>query len=44
LLTEEGYEKPRVLTVGENYKQYVAKGALVAARQARESQWQTLGG
>jgi rod shape-determining protein MreB len=44
LLTEEGYEKPRVLTVGENYKEHVAKGALVAGRQARESQWQTLGG
>jgi rod shape-determining protein MreB len=44
LLAEEGYEKPRVLTVGESYKEYVAKGALVAARQAKQSQWQTLGG
>lgn len=42
LLTEEGYEKPRVLTVGENYKDYVARGALVAARQARENQWISL--
>lgn len=39
LLTEEGYEKPRVQTVGENYKEYVARGALAAARQTRDSQW-----
>jgi len=43
LLTEEGYEKPRVQTVGEGYKQLVAKGALTAARQAKESQWLSLG-
>ncbi len=42
LLTEEGYEKPRVQTVGEGYKHLVARGALVAARQAKESQWQTV--
>jgi rod shape-determining protein MreB len=42
LLTEEGYEQPRVRVVGENYKQYVAHGALKAARQAKESQWQQL--
>ena len=42
LLTEEGYEQPRVRVVGENYKQYVARGALKAARQAKESQWQQL--
>ncbi len=42
LLAEEGYEKPRVQTVGEGYKEYVAKGALVAARQAKDGQWQTL--
>jgi len=42
LLTEEGYEQPRVRVVGENYKQYVACGALKAARQAKESQWQQL--
>lgn len=40
MLTDDGYEKPRVLTVGENYKEYVAKGALVAARQAKPNQWQ----
>ena len=42
LLVEDGYEKPRVLSVGEDYKELVAKGALVAARQAKEGQWQTL--
>jgi rod shape-determining protein MreB len=42
LLVEDGYEKPRVLTVGENYKEYVARGALVAARQAKEAQWTRL--
>jgi rod shape-determining protein MreB len=43
LLNEEGYEKPKVLSVGENYKQHVAGGALVAGRQAKESQWIPLG-
>jgi rod shape-determining protein MreB len=42
LLVEEGFEKPRVLVVGERYKELVAKGALVAARQAKENQWQAL--
>jgi rod shape-determining protein MreB len=42
LLTEEGYEQPRVRIVGENYKLFVAKGALKAARQAKETQWQQL--
>jgi len=42
LLVEDGYEKPRVLTVGENHKEYVARGALVAARQAKEAQWTRL--
>lgn len=44
LLAEEGYERPRVLTVGEHYKQHVAQGALVAARQAKEHQWTALAG
>lgn len=44
LLVEEGYEKPRVQTVGEGYKELVALGALAAARQAKESQWVTLAG
>jgi hypothetical protein len=39
LLLDDGYERPRVLTVGESYKQHVAQGALVAARQAKEHQW-----
>lgn len=42
LLTEEGYEQPKVRVVGENYKQFVARGALKAARQAKEGQWQQL--
>ncbi len=42
LLAEEGYENPRVQTVGENYKEFVAKGALKAARQAKDGQWQQL--
>lgn len=42
LLTEEGYENPKVSVVGENYKQFVARGALKAARQAKDSQWQQL--
>ena len=42
LLTEEGFESPRVLIVGDGYKEYVAKGALKAARQAKESQWQQI--
>lgn len=42
LLAEEGYEQPQVRIVGENYKQFVARGALKAARQAKESQWQQL--
>ncbi|HNQ89470.1 MAG TPA: rod shape-determining protein [Verrucomicrobiota bacterium] len=43
LLVEDGYEKPRVQTVGEDYKEYVARGALAAGRQARENQWIALG-
>lgn len=42
LLAEDGYEKPVVKLVGENYKEFVAKGALKAARSAREDQWQQL--
>ena len=42
LLTEEGFESPCVHIVGDGYKQYVAKGALKAARQAKESQWQQI--
>lgn len=42
LLTAEGFDQPIVRSVGENYKQYVARGALKAAQQAREDQWQQL--
>lgn len=42
LLAEDGYEKPVVRLVGEKYKEFVANGALKAARSAREDQWQQL--
>jgi rod shape-determining protein MreB and related proteins len=42
LLVEDGYEKPVVKLVGEKYKEFVARGALKAARSAREDQWQQL--
>lgn len=41
-LTEDGYEAPRVKLAGQDYKRYVAIGALKAARAARENQWQVL--
>jgi rod shape-determining protein MreB len=41
-LLEEGFDNPRVRVLGENYKDYVAKGALKAARQAKDRQWQNL--
>lgn len=40
LLTEEGYEGSCVRLAGDRYKEFVAIGALKAARQARENQWQ----
>lgn len=42
MLEAEGYEAPKVHVVGENYKEFVARGALKAAKQAKESQWQQL--
>jgi rod shape-determining protein MreB len=42
LLAEDGYEKPVVNLAGEKYKEFVAYGALKAARSAREDQWQQL--
>jgi len=42
LLTEEGYENPRVHLVGLSFKEFVGKGALKAGRQAKETQWQQL--
>lgn len=42
LLTEEGFEGCKVSSIGESFKTRVATGALVAARQAGDHQWQTL--
>lgn len=41
-LSEDGYESPKVKLAGQDYKRYVAMGALKAARSARENQWQVL--
>ncbi len=41
-LTDDGYESPKVKLAGQDYKRYVALGALKAARSARENQWQVL--
>ncbi len=42
MLTEEGFEGCSVRSVGEDYKTRVASGAIKAAFQAKERQWQTL--
>jgi len=42
LLSEEGFEGCVVRSVGEDYKSRVASGAIKAAFQAKERQWQTL--
>jgi len=41
-LTDDGFESPKVKLAGQDYKRYVAIGALKAARAARENQWQYL--
>jgi rod shape-determining protein MreB len=41
-LADDGYEGPKVKIAGQDYKRYVAMGALKAARSARENQWQVL--
>jgi rod shape-determining protein MreB len=41
-LADDGYENPKVRLAGQDYKRYVALGALKAARAARENQWQVL--
>ena len=41
-LIDDGYETPRVKLAGQDYKRYVALGAIKAARSARENQWQVL--
>lgn len=42
MLTEEGFEGCVVRTIGDEYKTRVADGALKAAYQAKDRQWQTL--
>ena len=41
-LVDDGYETPKVRLAGQDFKRYVALGALKAARAARENQWQVL--
>jgi rod shape-determining protein MreB len=41
-LADDSYESPKVRLAGQDYKRYVALGALKAARAARENQWQYL--
>jgi rod shape-determining protein MreB len=41
-LAADGFESPKVRLAGQDYKRYVAMGALKAARAARENQWQHL--
>jgi len=41
-LVKDGYEQPRVRTVGQDYKRFVGIGATKAARAARDNQWQVL--
>lgn len=41
-LVDDGFESPKVRIAGQDYKRYVAMGALKAARAARENQWQVL--
>ena len=42
MLIAEGYEAPKVRTVGVDYKRFVGIGAIKAARAAQERQWQIL--
>jgi rod shape-determining protein MreB len=41
-LADDGYESPKVRLAGQDFRRYVAIGALKAARAARENQWQVL--
>ncbi|HVU24408.1 MAG TPA: rod shape-determining protein [Opitutus sp.] len=41
-LAADNFESPKVRLAGQDYKRYVALGALKAARAARENQWQVL--
>jgi rod shape-determining protein MreB and related proteins len=42
MLEEEGYDQPRVRIIGADYKEFVAKGAMKAARAVKERQWQNI--
>lgn len=42
LLIEDGFESPKVKTVGADYKRFVGLGAMKAAQAARDNQWQIL--
>lgn len=42
MLEEEGYDQPRVRVIGADYKEFVAKGAMKAARAVKERQWQNI--
>lgn len=42
MLTDDGFEGAVVASVGEDYKSRVASGAIKAAFQAKERQWQNL--
>ncbi|MFI5337025.1 MAG: rod shape-determining protein [Opitutales bacterium] len=41
-LAKDGFESPKVRLAGQDFKRYVALGALKAAQAARENQWQVL--
>src|SRR5690606_20445947 len=41
-LAADGFENPKVRIAGQDFKRFVALGALKAARSAREDQWQHL--
>ena len=42
MLIEDGFESPKVRTVGADYKRFVGVGAMKAAHAARDNQWQIL--
>jgi rod shape-determining protein MreB len=42
LLTEEGFENPRVTSIGDNYKAFVGVGAWKLGLVAKDTQWQKL--
>lgn len=42
MLEEDGFSNPKVRIAGEDYKEFVALGALKTARRAKERQWQNL--